>query len=76
MAMAIAMAMSMAMAMAKAMAVAMALAVIGLSMRTGADLHENQLFIEKQYFGPNLIISGPFRFQKWIWLQILRWKIV
>ena len=45
-------------------------------MRIGADLHENQLFIEKRCFRPNLVISGPPRPQKWIRLEILHWKMV
>ena len=36
----------------------------GLRMRIGADLHENQLFIEKRCFTPFLVISGPSRPQK------------
>ena len=43
----------------------------GLSMRIGADLHENQLFIEKLGFRSILVISGPSRPQKWIRLEIL-----
>ena len=42
----------------------------GLSMRIGADLHENRLFIEKRCCRPILIISGPSRPQKWIRLEI------
>ena len=45
-------------------------------MRIGADLHENRLFIEKHDFGPILVISAPSRPQKWIRLEILRWKMV
>ena len=37
-----------------------------------ADLHKNQLFIEKHCFTYILIISGPSRPQKWIRLEILR----
>ena len=48
----------------------------GLRMRIGADLHENQLFIEKHCFKPILVISGPSRPQKWIRLEILCWKNV
>ena len=48
----------------------------GLRMRIGAGLHENQLFIEKRCFRPILVISGPSRPQKWIQLEILRWKMV
>ena len=48
----------------------------GLRMRIGADLHENQLFIEKRCFRPILVISGPSRPQKWIRLEILRQKMV
>ena len=48
----------------------------GLRMRIGADLHENRLFIEKLCFRHILIISGPSRLQKWIRLEILRWKMV
>ena len=47
-----------------------------LSIRKGADLHENQLFIEKLCFSPILVISEPSRPQKWIWLEILRWKMM
>ena len=42
----------------------------GLRMRIGADLHENQLFIEKRSFRSFLVISGPSRPQKWIRLEI------
>ena len=45
-------------------------------MRVGADLYENRLFIEKRDFRPILVISGPSRPQEWIWLEILRWKMV
>ena len=45
-------------------------------MRMGADLHENQLFIEKRRFRSIWVISGPSRPQKWIRLEILRWKMV
>ena len=48
----------------------------GLRMRIGANLHENQLFIGKRCFRPILVISGPSRPQKWIRLEILRWKMV
>ena len=48
----------------------------GLRMRIGADLHENRLFIEKRCFRPIFIIFGPSRPQKWIRLEILRWKMV
>ena len=44
---------------------------LGLSMRGGADLHENALFIEKRCFSTILVISGPSRPQKWIRLEIL-----
>ena len=37
---------------------------------TGADLHENALFIEKRSFSPIWAISGPSRPQKWIRLEI------
>ena len=43
----------------------------GLSMRKGADLHENELFIEKRCFRPILVNFGPSRPQKWIRLEIL-----
>ena len=43
-----------------------------LSMRKGADLDENTLFIEKHSFMTFLVISGPSRPQKWIRLEILR----
>ena len=39
-------------------------------MRGGADLHENQLFIEKCSFSSILSISEPSRPQKWIRLEI------
>ena len=42
----------------------------GLRMRIGADLHENQLFIEKRCFRTILIIFEPSRPQKWIRLEI------
>ena len=45
-------------------------------MRIGADLHENLLFIEKRDVKRILVISGPSRPQKWIRLEILRWKMV
>ena len=48
----------------------------GLRMRIGADLHENRLLIEKLCISIILLISGPSRPQKWIRLQILRWKMV
>ena len=48
----------------------------GLRMRIGADLHENLLFIEKRCFRSIFVISGPSRPQKWIRLEILRWKMV
>ena len=48
----------------------------GLRMRIGADLHENQLFIEKRCFRSILVISGPSRPQKWIRLEILHRKMV
>ena len=59
-------------AIAMAMATAMAVAVIRPEHALGADLHENQLFIEKLRFKPILVISGPSRPQNWIWLEILR----
>ena len=62
--------------MAAAMATAMAVAVIRPEHAIGADLHENQLFYEKQCFRSILVISGPSRPQKWIRLEILRWKTV
>ena len=62
--------------MAVAMATAIAVAAIGPEHATGADLHENRLFTEKHYFRPILIISGRSRPQKWIRLEILRWKMV
>ena len=58
------------------MAVAMAVAVIRPEHAIGADLHENWLFIEKRSFRSILVISGPSRRQKWIRLEILRWKMV
>ena len=49
------------------MALAMAKAVACLSMRGGADLHENLLFMKQKHrFRPMLVISGPSRSQKWI----------
>ena len=45
-------------------------------MRIGADLHENRLLIEKRCFRSILVIFGPSRPQKWIRLEILRWKMV
>ena len=65
-----------AMAIAMAMATAMAVAVIRPEHAIGADLHENRLFIEKLVFRPILIILEPSRPQKWIRLEILRWKTV
>ena len=62
--------------MAVAMATAMAVAVIRPEHALGADLHENRLFYEKRCFRPILVISGPSRPQKWIRLEILRWKMV
>ena len=47
-----------------------------LRMHVGADLHENQLFIEKRSFRTFLVISERSRPQKWIRLEILRWKMV
>ena len=41
-----------------------------------ADLHENAFFVEKRRFRSILVISGPSRPQKWIRLEILRWKMV
>ena len=58
------------------LAMAMAVAVIRPEHAIGADLHENRLFYEKRYFSPILIISVPSRPQKWIRLEILRWKMV
>ena len=66
-----------AMAMAKAMATAMAAAaVIRPEHAGGADLHENQLFSEKRWFRPILVIFEPSRSQKWIRLKILHQKMV
>ena len=62
--------------LAIAMATAMAVAVIRPEHALGADLHENRLLYEKHYFRPILVISGPSRPQKWIRLEILRWKMV
>ena len=45
-------------------------------MRTGTDLHKKLLFIGKPCFRSILVISGPSRPQKWIRLEILRWKMV
>ena len=42
----------------------------------GSRIHENQPFIEKRCFRPILVISGPSRRQKWIRLEIMRWKMV
>ena len=64
------------MAMAMAMATAMAVAVIRPEHAIGADLEKNRLFYETPYFRPILVISGPSRPQKWIWLEILCWKMV
>merc|ERR1711924_8837 len=58
------------------MVTAMAVAVIRPEHAIGADLQENLLFYEKLYFRPILVISGPSRPQKWIRLEILRWKMV
>ena len=68
--------MAVAMAIAMAMAMATAMAVIRPEHAIGADLQENQLFYEKRYFRSILVISGPSRPQKWIRLEILRWKMV
>ena len=68
--------MAVAVAMATAMATAMAVAVIRPEHAIGADLQENQLFYEQFYFSSILVISGPSRPQKWIRLEILRWKMV
>ena len=76
MTMATAMAMAMTMAMAIGMATAMAVAVIRPEPAIGADLHENRLFYEKRNFRFILIVSEPSRPQKWIRLEILRWKMV
>ena len=73
---AIALAMAMAKAIAMAVAMATAMAMIRPEYAEGARNHENLLFIEKYTFCPILIISGPSRPQKWIWLKSLRWKIV
>ena len=62
--------------MAVAMAMATAMAVIRPEHAMGADLHENRLFLEKRCFRSILVISGPSRPQKWIRLEILRWKMV
>ena len=62
--------------MAMAMAMAMAVAAIRPEHAIGAGLHENRLFHEKHYFRSILAISGPCRPQKWIRLEILRWKMV
>ena len=39
-------------------------------MRGAADLHENQLCVEKRCFRLFLVISGRSRPQKWIQLEI------
>ena len=62
--------------MATAMATAMAVAVIKPEHAIGADLEKNRLFYETPYFRSILVISGPSRPQKWIRLEILRWKMV
>ena len=41
------------------------------SIQSGADLHENAVFIEKRRFRSILAISGPSRPQKWLRLEIL-----
>ena len=53
-------------------ATAMAVAVIRPEHAIGADLHENQLFIENRVFRRILVILEPSRPQKWIRLEILR----
>ena len=60
------------------MAMAMAVAVIRPEHAGSgrADLHENRCFIERLVFINIFIISGPSRPQKWIRLEILRWKMV
>ena len=68
--------MAIAMAMVMATAIAMAMAVIRPEHAIGADLQENRLFYEKRYFRSILVISAASRPQKWIRLEILRWKMV
>ena len=65
-----------AIAMVLPMATVMAVAVIRPEHAIGADLHENRFFYEKRCFRSTLVISGPYRPQKWIRLEILRWKMV
>ena len=48
----------------------------GLRFRNGAQVHENQLFIEKRCFRPILVISGTSRPQNQIELEILHRKMV
>ena len=48
-----------------------AAAVIRPEHAGGADLHENQPFIEKCVFRPIWAILEPSRRQKWIRLEIL-----
>ena len=62
--------------MASAVALATAMAVIRPGYAIGADLHKNRLFIEKRCISSILVISGPSGLQKWIRLEILRWKMV
>merc|ERR1712078_247752 len=54
----------------------MAVAVIRPEHAIGANLHENLLFYKKHKSMTILVISGPSRPQKWIRLEILRWKMV
>ena len=48
----------------------------GLSIRGGADLHENSLFFEKDCFRSSLVISGTSRRENQIELEILHRKMV
>ena len=71
-----AVAMAVAMAMAMAMAMATAMAVIRPEHAYRGRPPRKSTFYEKQCFSLILVISGPSRPQKWIRLEILRWKMV
>ena len=55
---------------------ATAMAVIRPEYAEGGQIDENLLFIGKRCFRSILVMLEPSRPQKWIWLEILLWKIV
>ena len=59
-----------------AMAIAMATAVIRPEHAYRGRPPRKSTFLQKTKFKPILVISGPSRPQKWIRLEILRWKMV